>query len=165
MTKPRPPLSFSQAITRVVGIVGVDEAARVVNRSVSLVQKWTDRDSGKAPNLHQSLALDTAFRVGGGDGAPILESYTLQMDVALADRFADSFAIARCLASLSQEHGEAIGAALHAIQPGAPAGAIHRAIAESEQSVSAAIQLVALLKSFLTSGAGPVAMGGGTTEQ
>ena len=45
MTKERAPLTFAQAVTRVAGLLGWEEAARVVERSERTLRLWSEPGS------------------------------------------------------------------------------------------------------------------------
>lgn len=148
MTKTRAPLSFSLAITTVVGQIGWAEAARITKRAVRTVRHWSESDKHGTPTLDQAIALDRAFIEAGGDFAPILESYARQLDVTLADTIGRA-ALAEAIAIASRETGEAIGCCIQAMQPGASLAVIHRAIAETEEADEKFPRLIGGLKSLL----------------
>lgn len=149
MTKTRAPLSFSLAITTVVGLIGWEEAAHITKRAVRTVRHWSESDRAGTPTLDQAIALDRAFLEAGGGFAPILESYARQMDVALADTIACRAALAEDIAIASRETGEAIGLCVQAMQPGASPAVIHRAIVETEEADDKFPRLIGRLKSLL----------------
>lgn len=149
MTKLRAPLSFSQAITRVAGLIGWDEAARVTRRAKRTVRHWSESDRHGTPTLDQAFALDRAYLAAGGEGAPILECYARQLDVAVAQSFASRAALADDIAATARESADAISCSIHVTQPGATPTAIHRAIAETEEASGAMTRLLGRLKSFL----------------
>lgn len=160
MTKPRTPLSFSLAITRVVARIGLAEAAAITRRARRTVRYWGESDRKGSPTLEQAIALDRAYLLAGGDSPPILESYARQLDVALSRAQACRAGLADDIAALSRETADAIGTSLPVMQPGAPVMAIHRAIAEAEDVAGVATRLLGRLKSFLPgNGAGQHATG------
>lgn len=157
MTKARPALTFAQAITRIAGEIGWPRTAEIVGRAERTVRLWSEPDQGGTPTLEQALALDTAYVAAGGSGAPLLDSYALQMGVQVTADQACYRALAADLGRLAKEHGDATEATLAVLAPGVPETKIHRAIAEQEDVVSAGSAVIRRLKSFLSSGAGPVA--------
>lgn len=160
MTKLREPLSFSLAITTVVGRIGWIEAARITGRAVRTVRHWSESDRSGTPTLDQAIALDRAFVGAGGDYAPILESYARQLDVAMADATASRAALADDIALASRETGDAIGHCIQALQAGASPAQIHRAIAETEEADALFPRLIGRLKALLPgTGAGSAATG------
>lgn len=161
MTKVRAPLSFSQAITRVAGLIGWDEAARITRRAKRTVRYWSESDRHGTPTLDQAFALDRAYMAAGGDGAPILECYSRQLDVALTDALACKIALADDIATTARESADAISCSIYVTQPGASPTVIHRAIAETEEANVATTRLLGRLKSFLPgNGAGQAHPGG-----
>lgn len=149
MTKARAPMTFSLAITRVAGLIGWEEAARLTDRSERTVRLWSESDNGPLPTLDQAIALDLAYIEAGGGEAPIVESYARQLDVALANAFACQRTLSEDVAEAARESGEAIACSLRVTQPGAKTSDIYLAIAETEQASGACIRLLARLKSFL----------------
>lgn len=149
MTKVRAPLSFSQAVTRVAGMIGWDEAARVTRRAMRTVRHWSESDRHGTPTLDQAFALDRAYLAAGGHGAPILECYARRLDVVLAQSVACKIALADDIALTARETADAISCSIHVTQPGASPTAIHRAIAETEEANGACTRLLGRLKSFL----------------
>lgn len=160
MTKLRAPLSFSMAITRIAGLIGWEEAARIVTRAERTVRLWSESDIGGTPTLAQALALDMAYRAAGGQGAPILESYALQVEVALTDALACQLALADAIASVATESADAIASSIAVTRPGISPTLVHHAIAETEQASGALTRLVGRLKSFLPGNAAVQAMSG-----
>lgn len=74
VVKPRHPVSFPGAVTRIMGALGLG-AAQAIGKSDSLIRKFADPDHDALPNLDQALALDAAFVLATGDEAPILRVY------------------------------------------------------------------------------------------
>ncbi|MGW8202614.1 hypothetical protein ACWGM0_08700 [Sphingomonas bisphenolicum] len=154
MTKVRAPLSFSLAITTVVGVVGWAKAGRITGRANRTLRHWSESDRRGTPTLDQAIALDRAFIESGGDYAPILESYARQLNVTLAASMACHAALGEDIAAVSRETADAIGASIKIIQPGASPNAVHRAIAETEEAGVRLTRLLGRLRSFLP-GMGP----------
>jgi hypothetical protein len=151
MTKVRAPLTFSLAITTIVGLIGWEEAARLTGRATRTVRHWSESDLKGSPTLDQAIALDRAFLEAGGGFAPILESYARQLAVTLSDAMACRLGLANDIEAASRESAEAIGSSIHVMQPGASLTDIHRAIAETEEASTYMARLLGRLKSFLHS--------------
>jgi len=149
MTKVRPALSFAQATTRVAGLIGYGEAARITGRSVRAVRYWTEDDRDGEPTISQALTLDAAWSAAGGEGAPILECYAVQLDVRLSDLRPCRAQLTSDIGLVAQEVGDAIHHALVVTAPGASPAAVHRAITETEQAQGHLATLVRRLGSFL----------------
>lgn len=149
MTKPRAALAFGQAITRIAGLIGWEEAARIVGRKERTVRHWSETDRKGSPTLEQAMQLDVAYIAAGGEGAPILDSYALQIEVMSANALACLQELADDIAEASREAGEAIAFSIAVAKAGAQPPAIHRAIAETEEATGQFTRLLARLKSFL----------------
>lgn len=149
MTKLRAPLSFSLAITTLIGVIGWADAGRITRRANRTLRHWSESDRKGTPTLDQAIALDRAFIEAGGGYAPILESYARQLNVALAPSMACHAALGEDIAAVSRETADAIGASIQIIQPGASPTAVHRAIAETEEAGAKIARLLGRLRSFL----------------
>jgi hypothetical protein len=73
--KPRVPRTFAAAITRIKRRLDDEQCAALVERSPSLIRKWTDPDLDVWPSLAQAVVLDAAYVDGGWGDPPILEAY------------------------------------------------------------------------------------------
>lgn len=74
--KVRPARSFERAVQQIIRAIGEQAAADAVERSVSLVRKWSDPDNSALPSIKQALALDEAFVLITNKPAPIRVVYT-----------------------------------------------------------------------------------------
>jgi hypothetical protein len=83
VVKPRHPVSWPGAVTRIMGALGL-AAAQAIGKSDSLIRKFADPDHDAVPNLDQAVALDAAFMAATGDEAPILRVYLLRLEAATA---------------------------------------------------------------------------------
>lgn len=155
MTKRRTPLTFPDAVTRVAGVLTFAGMAQLLSRSDRCVRNWSDPESSASPSLAQALALDAAYRLAGGDGAPILEAYAFQLDAQIAALSACTTALAADLGVAARECGEAISSVVAVTQGNATPAEVHCALVESEQARSALAQVIERLKSFLSRGAAP----------
>lgn len=137
MTKERAPLTFAQAVTRVAGLLGWEEAARVVERSERTLRLWSEPGSGASPTIEQALKLDVAYQAAGGRGAPIFETYAARLDRETVDALADLEALAISTAATAKETGEAVSALILAARPGATRTDRVRAELEAGEAISA----------------------------
>jgi hypothetical protein len=162
MTKVRAPLTFAQAITRIAGVLGWPAMARLTGRTERTVRYWSEDDQDGCPTLNHAFKLDLAYRAAGGEGAPILESYAAQLDVAAADLPACRTDLTTTVGLVAREVGEAVYHALAVAAPGASPAMVHRAIIESEEAQGHLSALVRRLASFLNPAgvAGPGTRGG-----
>lgn len=149
MTKARAPMTFSLAITRIAGLIGWEETARISKRSKRTVRLWSESDKRTLPTLAQAMALDGAYIAAGGGEAPILESYARQMEVAMAVGLACQRALSDEIAETARESAEAIASSIRITQPGAGVLDVYHAIAETEEASGAINCLLGRLRSFL----------------
>jgi hypothetical protein len=162
MTLARAPLTFPNAITRIAAVLGFDGMAGIIGRSQRLVRKWSHPQARAYPTLAQAVALDAAYAAAGGDGAPLLETYSQLLDMEIGRQAASRIALNASIATAARECGEAVAHGLAVGQPGSGAREVHRAIAEAEQAHTAMAVVVRRLSNFLTGSAGlPAENGGG----
>ena len=154
MTKLRAPLTFADATTRVAGVIGWDTMARMSGRAERTVRAWSEPDSTASPQIDQALAFDAAYRKAGGDGAPFLDAYAFQLDIAIERQDACARALLGELAIAAKESGEAFAAAIAVTSSNASPLDAHRAFAEAQQAATACDAVVRRLACFLPSGAG-----------
>lgn len=121
MTKPRAPLSVEQALARIGGQLdgGFEAMGALTGRSASMVRAWGDPDRREYIPLDCAIVLDLAFVAAGGDGAPLHEAYTHQLEQAALLQWAAGRELARHAAQVIKECGEAGSALVLATQPGA----------------------------------------------
>ena len=74
--KVRIPDSFEHAVTMIIAELGAEECGRLIGKSASLVRKASDPDQGFQLDLHQALALDTAYQKRTGQTPPIYQVFT-----------------------------------------------------------------------------------------
>ena len=60
MTKPRPPLTFERALTRIAELIGWDGCASVLGKSESYVRKLSDPDIERSISIQYARRLDAA---------------------------------------------------------------------------------------------------------
>jgi hypothetical protein len=136
MTKLRAPASFEQAITRIAGLIGFEEIARITQRSDRAVRNWAEPGVNSLPTIAQALALDAAYRARGGADHPILECYAFRLDIDVK-ALPDPQAIRLAAATAAKEGGEAISALIAASDPGASAAERARALLETQEAFTA----------------------------
>lgn len=130
MTKARPPLSLEDGITRVAGHVGWEAAAAAIGQKERTLRNYSDPDTPQVISGPDMLKLDLAYRLAGGEGAPMFEAYALQLELASLPILSCSRELSRRTAVAAKEAGEAISALIAAAQPGADRAT--RAIAKRE---------------------------------
>lgn len=157
MTKVRTPLTIAHAVTKIAGLIGHDAAGEVCRCKARLIYAWSDPECRKRPTLEQSIALDVAYRVAGGEGAPIHEAYAELVGLHVRQITADCRALRAEIGDAARETGEAIGCSLDVVDGNASPIVIHRALSQAEEARAATTALVRRLKSFLPFGAGPIA--------
>lgn len=79
VVKPRHPVSWAWACTRIQGALGTSAGA-AIGKSDSLIRKFADPDTDAVPNLDQAVALDAAFALATGEEAPILRVYLQRLE-------------------------------------------------------------------------------------
>lgn len=121
MTKFRAPATVDAAIARIAGQLpgGYADMAEITHRAIRTVRNWGDPDTPEQIPFDAQLALDLAYQAAGGVGCPIYEAYTIQLELAGADRFAQRHQLARLAAEYIKESGDAGAALVIAAQPGA----------------------------------------------
>ena len=81
--KVRPARSFERAVQQIISGIGEEAAAKAVDRSTSLVRKWSDQDNPTLPSLKQALDLDEAYVTLKKEPAPIMAVYMHRLETAL----------------------------------------------------------------------------------
>lgn len=84
MTKPKSPVTFAGAVSRVVALIGRERAAYAVGKTPGLVYKWEDEDGVSRPNFTQAMQLDAETLRQTGR-APLLEYYSGVMELIAAE--------------------------------------------------------------------------------
>lgn len=82
--KVRPARSFERAVQQIITGIGEEAAAKAVDRSTSLVRKWSDQDNSTLPSLKQALALDEAYVTIKKEPAPVMAVYIHRLETALS---------------------------------------------------------------------------------
>lgn len=130
MTKRRAALTFENALTKVAGLLGWDEVARICGQAPRTVRNWSEPDTTASITLQACLDLDVAWHAAGGDGAPFLDCYATRLQVESYQAVPGREALIASAARAAKESGEAVSATLIAAHPGARP--IDFAIAEQE---------------------------------
>lgn len=139
MTKPRPPVSFTQAISRIGGHLGWERAAEAVNSvrtrplTARAVQNWSDDRTGALPTVEDALQLDLAYLAAGGEEAPLLAVLALRLKLAL--EATPDTCIAAAASEAAKESGEAVSALVTASLPGATPADRALARREAEEAI------------------------------
>jgi len=157
MTNLRTPLTFADAMTRVAGVLTYPDVRRLMRRSDRCVRSWSEPASGKRPTIEQALALDLAYRLAGGQGAPFRDAYDHQLGVAVSDATPCRLALGADIAEVARETGEAIAASVALMDPAISPRAVHRALVEVEQAQGRFATLLTRVTKFLPLGAGSIA--------
>lgn len=163
MTKLRAPLTFADAVTRVAGLLGWAETARLVGRADRTVRDWSDPEITTMPPIDQALILDAAYRAAGGEDSPFHDAYAFLLDVRVDRQEACGRRLIVEIGDLATEFGQAIAACLALAQTNASPLEAHRAFAETQEVAQRVDTLLRRLASFLPADAGSTAgMTGGS---
>lgn len=154
MTLLRIPFTFDDAMTRVAGVIGWAEAARIAGREVRTVRFWSEEGCTATPSIATAVKFDAAYRAAGGEGAPFAEAHAHILGKHIDRSDACRRALAEDLATAARETGEATAHAIIVATANASPRDTMRAIAEAEQGRNAMARLVRRLTSFLPTGAG-----------
>ena len=119
MTKLRPPVSVEDALDRVVGRIGLAQAAQVVEKQQGTLRKWSDPDKPNEITLSAAFKLDAAYLASGGGCAPFLTIYEALLEGATERVCADAERVAKLAAEAAKETGQAMAAQFLASRPGA----------------------------------------------
>ena len=145
MTKLRPPVSSSQAMTRVVGVLTQAEMAAITGRSQRTHYEWSDPDSGTCPTIDQAIALDLAYAEKAGEGAPFHEYFSLKLQLAAQASTRSMVDLVVAIGAAAREGGEALDAALGASLPGATPFDREKACREIQEEITSLTGLLGKL--------------------
>lgn len=112
MTRVRQPLTFELALTQIAELLGWDGCATVLGKSESHIRKLSTPDTEREISLRDAVRLDAAWRRAGGEGAPLLECYALQLDLGADPASTSIELVLSGAASAAKESGEAVAAAI-----------------------------------------------------
>ncbi len=148
MTKTRAPVTFENALARIAGQIGWEKVGEVLGIKERMARYYGEPDSPFAPErllLSQVIALDVAFQLGGGDGAPMYETYGLMLKARMAEQFADKAALGILTIDVIREGSEAHAALVRAQLPGATDQDRALAAGETEEAIAALTRTLPLL--------------------
>lgn len=149
MTKHRPPLSVHAALDRIAGTFpgGYADLAERLGRKEHTCRAWADPARREKISVEDAIRADLEFQAAGGIGAPLFETYSLQLEEASGSRFALQHSIGRLLPDLLRENSEAEVALVRAAQPDATEADRRYAGRETGEAIArmqqARLQLVA----------------------
>jgi hypothetical protein len=69
--KARLPGSYADAVTRIMGALTPEGAAKAVGKTPGLVRGWSDPDSDSLPSIAQAEKLDAAYVAATGEAGPL----------------------------------------------------------------------------------------------
>ncbi len=133
MTKPRIPDTFPDAMIKVLAQIKGEGAAAAVGKAVSTVYAWANPNSDTLPSLLEALALDTAHRLAGGEGAPFRDAFSHQLGIKVKQEDACRRQLVADSIDFVREAGELTSALFSVSQPGASPLDHHRALVEAQQ--------------------------------
>jgi hypothetical protein len=147
MTKLRAPLTVDAALARIAGQLpdGWNSVSEIAGRQPRHCRRWGDPDAEEQIPIDVAIRLDLAFQAEGGTGAPILEAYAAQLELASAARFADRNALLRQAVDVIREGGEAHAAIVRSTQPDASPADERIAYREACEAFEALKKIIPLL--------------------
>lgn len=154
MTKTRAPVTFENALARIAGQIGWEKVGDALGIKERMARYYGEPDSPFAPErllMVHVMDLDIAFQLGGGEGAPMYETYGLMLKARMAEQFSDQAALGMLTIDVIREGSEAHAALVRAQLPGATDKDRADAAREVEESIAAATRTLPLL----TKGIGP----------
>jgi hypothetical protein len=143
VTKRRAPLTYEDALNRVIGAIGMDAAAAATGRTPDYLRALTDPDKRYTLTIEDAEKLDLAYTADGNPGAPIFDTYATRLRIAHREAFADHFALVERIAHFIKEGGEASYAMIRASLPGSGPVEHRDAVRETQEVVEAANALIA----------------------
>jgi len=148
MTKLRPPLSVNAALDRIAGQVEGGWAAmgESIGKKERTVRNYGDPDTPEEISARDAITLDILYQQHGGEGAPIFQTYALQLELDRVEAFATQAEIARRAMAAIKENSEAARAAIACTLPGATQADFVTAIREHEEAIAADTNTLAALK-------------------
>lgn len=153
MTKLRDPGTIEDAANRVIGKVTMAKAVEATGRSADYLRALTDQDKRYNLTVVDAVALDIAHIAAGGEGAPIYETYGVQMRAAHAERFSDGYRFAKLVTKVVKEFGEAGAALVAACLPGSDEDDDREAAKESQEALEALQEAIIFLRNRRTADA------------
>jgi hypothetical protein len=148
VTKAREPNSTPWAVKQIIDLLGEKGAADAVGLKPRIVRLWSEPDNRRCPSFEQARLLDAAWHASGGDGAPLLESYTFHLNIVVAAEEACRRKLFDAIAAMPRECGEAVAATIDALAPGSTPRTFSRALTETLQAHGAVTRLLNRLAAF-----------------
>ncbi len=143
MTKRRPPVTFFAALCRAAEVLGYDGIASIIGTSESFVRKLSDPDAEREISLRNARRIDEAFQRAGGIGAPFVECYLLQLELASGVNTPSQADLLASIRAAAKETGEAVGAAIKAIENSDCPQSRQDALREIEEGITAMTEMAA----------------------
>lgn len=144
MTKLRPPVSVENTLFKVIGLLGLDQAAGIAEHKAATLRKWSDHGKSNEITYKAAVRLDAACLALAGV-APFHETYQRLLEEAAEAVCADCIRLAAETATAAKEAGEAISALVLASSPGAPEALKIIAKRQAEEAVEAFLKILPLL--------------------
>lgn len=151
MTKLRAPFTFNNAVTRVAGLIGWPEVARITGRAERTVRDWSDPAKRTVAPIDQALELDLAYRAAGGEDSPFHDAFTFLLGARRDQQEACVRQLVREVSDASTEFGQAMAACLTLVSSNVSPLNAHRALAETQEVAQCIELLLRRLASFLPS--------------
>lgn len=136
MTRLRQPLTFARALTRIADLLGWDGCAAACGKSESLLRKLGAPDTERTISLQDALRLDGAYLRAGGNEPPLLQCYTLLLDISTGGRD-DGDSLLNATSQAAHESGEALAASIRAATGQSQSRDTATAFGEVEQAIDA----------------------------
>ncbi|MCM0018411.1 MAG: hypothetical protein NBV67_00290 [Tagaea sp.] len=140
VVKPRHPISWAGAATKIMGALGLGAAA-AIGKSDALIRRFADPDLDDEPKLTQALALDAAFVAATGESAPFLRVYETRLRAMTASIAHDPVAPATRFLDVTSEIGDVSTLLSTALRDGrlthAERTALQKEIADAVEKLSA----------------------------
>ncbi|WP_260925379.1 hypothetical protein [Novosphingobium sp. 9] len=146
MTKERRPLTPYRALSRIADLLGWDGCAEVIGKSEWSVRKFSDPDTGREISFIDAVRLDDAYGRAGGEDRPFHECFGARLGLLTAANHDAAAQLLETSGKAAKESGEAIAAALMVAADMRDAGAVTRAIIETEEGIQALFAQLARLK-------------------
>jgi hypothetical protein len=146
MTKLRLPLTPYRALAQIADLLGWDGCAAVLCKSESAVRKWADPDIEREISLRDAMRLDAAYLRAGGGRAPLYEVYGLRLNIRELSPATSQAELIAATGDAARESGEAVAAALRAVNDMAGHVTRQTAICEIEESIASLTCLLGKLR-------------------
>jgi len=145
MTKQRAALSYEQAQAHITARLGPKRAAAIVGVAMRTFHDWGDPDVDRTIPIAAAEKLDLAYIAAGGETMPFLDTLSLRLETARAQRDGNRPALADVTASFAKESGELTAAGIHASRPGATAADREKVRKEGLEAIASAGSMISAL--------------------